>query len=230
MMTTGLLRPGDRINEAGLARRLGISRNPIREAVSGLAERGYLVALPRRGHCLRRFAIEDVEDIFAFRTCVESFAIRQAMPRIGKTDLVSLEAILGEMIAAAETNRVGDVRQWDLTFHRRLCEMSNNRQTLRAYDGIETEISMLIACVDLEQESLMDSALIHVPIVDALRLGDVDAAVLTMERHIASTWADVRDIYKKVSLAHPDGAAPLPTTRPPARTSTPTLKQRELVE
>src|SRR4051794_2789375 len=41
-MTSGHLKPGGRINEAELARTLGISRNPIREAISGLAQRGYL--------------------------------------------------------------------------------------------------------------------------------------------------------------------------------------------
>jgi len=49
-LTSGRLRPGDRINEAEFARTLGISRNPIREAISGLAQRGFLVAVPRRGH------------------------------------------------------------------------------------------------------------------------------------------------------------------------------------
>src|SRR5271154_5189898 len=59
-MTSGRLKPGGRINEAELARKLGISRNPIREAISGLAQRGYLVSAPRRGHFMRRFSTRDV--------------------------------------------------------------------------------------------------------------------------------------------------------------------------
>ena len=199
-MTTGRLHPGDRINEAELARRLGISRNPIREAVSGLAERGYLLSLPRRGHRVRMLTVGDVNDVFSFRTCVETFAIRQAMPRMTPADVADIEAMLARMIAAAEDGRVGEVRQGDLAFHRRLCELSDNRQTLRAHENIETEVLMLIACVDLEHESLMRSALIHVPIVEALRSGDVDATVAAMERHIAATWNAVLKIYAEAKL------------------------------
>ena len=200
-MTTGRLRPGDRINEAGLARRLGISRNPIREAIAGLAERGYLMPLPRRGHCIRPFTIEDVNDVFSFRTCVESFAIRQAMPHLTEADVADVEAILERMVAAARDGRVGQVRSCDLALHRRICELSRNRQTLRAHEIIETEVLMLIACVDLEHESLMQSALIHVPIVEALRSGDVEATVAAMERHIAATWSDVLKIYEETRRA-----------------------------
>ena len=200
-MTTGRLRPGDRINEAELARRLGISRNPIREAIAGLAERGYLMPLPRRGHCMRAFTIEDVNDVFSFRTCVESFAIRQAVPRLTPADVADIEAILERMITAAREGWVGQVRSCDLALHRRICELSRNRQTLRAHESIETEVLMLIACVDLEHESLMQSALIHVPIVDALRSRDAEATVAAMERHIAATWADVLKIYEEMRHA-----------------------------
>ncbi len=199
-MTTGRLHPGDRINEAELARRLGISRNPIREAISGLAERGYLLSLPRRGHCVRVLTVGDVNDVFSFRTCVEAFAIRQAMPRITPSDVVDIEALLARMIAAAEDGRVGEVRHCDLAFHRRLCELSDNRQTLRAHENIETEVLMLIACVDLEHESLMQSALIHVPIVEALRSGNADATVAAMERHIAATCSAVLKVYAELKL------------------------------
>ncbi len=206
-MTTGRLRPGDRINEAGLARRLGISRNPIREAIAGLAERGYLMPLPRRGHCIRAFTIEDVNDVFSFRTCVESFAIRQAVPQLTPADVADIDSILERMIAAARNDRVGQVRSCDLALHRRICELSRNRQTFRAHESIETEVLMLIACVDLEHESLMQSALIHVPIVEALRSGDVEATVTAMERHIAATWSDVLKIYEEMRRAR-QGAGP----------------------
>ena len=51
----------------------------IREAISGLGQRGFLVASPGRGHFLRLFTRKDVDDVFSFRICVETFAIR--LPR-----------------------------------------------------------------------------------------------------------------------------------------------------
>ena len=70
-LTFGELAPGERINEAELARLLGISRNPVREAVAGLVRQGFLVARPRRGAFLRTFTRKDVDDIFSWRRCVE---------------------------------------------------------------------------------------------------------------------------------------------------------------
>src|ERR1700677_5325398 len=97
-MTSGRLRPGGRINEAELARKLGISRNPIREAISGLAQRGFLVAVPRRGHFMRVFTPQDVKDVFPFPICGESFAIREALPLMRQADHDGLRRIVDRMI------------------------------------------------------------------------------------------------------------------------------------
>lgn len=200
-LTSGRLRAGDRINEAELARTLGISRNPIREAISGLAQRGFLVAAPRRGHFMRRFTPQDVDDVFSFRICVESFAIRQALPQMQTADAEELSRLVERMIAAARRGRLSELHQADMALHRRICELSRNRQTLRAHEGIDTEVQMLIAFVDLEHETPMQSALSHVPIVEAAASGDVERTVAAMEVHLRGTWARVLEIYRDADLA-----------------------------
>lgn len=195
-VTSGHLKPGGRINEAELARRLGISRNPIREAISGLAQKGFLVAVPRRGHFMRSFSREDLDDIFSFRICVESFAIRQGMGRMGAKDVAGLEAIVERMLVAAEASDLAGLQEADVAFHRTVCELSGNRQTVRAHQGIETELRMLIAYVDLEHETPMQSALVHVPVLEAIAGGNVEKAVAAMERHIRATWDNVIEIYE----------------------------------
>jgi DNA-binding GntR family transcriptional regulator len=194
-LTSGHLRPGGRINEAELARVLGISRNPIREAVSGLAQRGFLVSAPRRGHFMRRFSPGDVNDVFSFRICVESFAIRQALPLMTQNDHKGLRNIVERMIAAAQAGRLTDLRQEDINLHRRICELSRNRQTLHAHEGIDTEVQMLIASVDLAHETPMESALAHMPIVEAMATGDVAGSIDAMEHHLKITWARVLKVY-----------------------------------
>jgi DNA-binding GntR family transcriptional regulator len=199
-LTSGRLRPGGRINEAELARVLGISRNPIREAVSGLAQRGFLVSAPRRGHFMRLFSPRDVNDVFSFRICVESFAIRQALPQMTPTDHAGLRDIVTRMIDAAQAERLTGLRQADIALHRRICELSRNRQTLRAHEGIDTEVQMLIASVDLEHETPMESALAHVPIVEAMATGNVADSIDAMEHHLKTTWARVLKVYDEGGL------------------------------
>jgi DNA-binding GntR family transcriptional regulator len=209
-MTSGRLRPGGRINEAELARKLGISRNPIREAISGLAQRGYLVSSPRRGHRMRVLTVEDIDDVFSFRICVESFAIEQAVPRMTKRDLIGLRAIQDRMFEASADSNVTGMREADVALHRTICELSGNRQTLRAHEAIDTEVQILIACVDLELESLAFTAAAHMPIVEALEARDALRAVAAMQHHLTTTWADVHAMHRRARLfepaAHTDGS------------------------
>lgn len=199
-MTSGHLRPGGRINEAELARKLGISRNPIREAISGLAQRGYLVSLPRRGHRMRVLTAQDVDDVFSFRICVETFAIQQALPRMTRRDLAGLRAIQDRLFEAAENDNVTAVREADIALHRTICELSGNQQTLRAHERIDTEVQILIASVDLAHESLATSAAIHLPVVEALESRDVARSVAAMQHHLRETWASVRESYRRAGL------------------------------
>jgi DNA-binding GntR family transcriptional regulator len=186
-MTSGRLKPGGRINEAELARKLGISRNPIREAISGLAQRGYLVSSPRRGHRMRALTVQDIDDVFSFRICVESFAIEQAVPRMTKRDLVGLRAIQDRMFEAAADNNVTGMREADVALH-------------RAHEAIDTEVQILIACVDLEFESLAFTAAAHLPIVEALEARDAARAVAAMQHHLRATWAGVHAMHRRAGL------------------------------
>jgi DNA-binding GntR family transcriptional regulator len=199
-MTSGRLKPGGRINEAELARTLGISRNPIREAISGLAQKGYLVASPRRGHRMRALTVQDIDDIFSFRMCVESFAIEQAVPRMTKRDLDGLRAIQDRMFEAAADNNVTGMREADVALHRGICELSGNRQTLLAHEAIDTEVQILIACVDLELESLAFTAAAHLPIVEALEARDSSRTVAAMQNHLRATWAGVHAMHRRAGL------------------------------
>ena len=200
-LTSGRLRPGDRINEAELARTLGISRNPIREAISGLAQRGFLVSAPRRGHFMRVFTPDDVNDVFSFRICVETFAVRQAMAQMTRADVAELVDLVDQMIAAARSERLSELRQADMALHRRICELSGNRQTLRAHAGIDTEVQMLVAFVDLDQETPMAAALSHEPIIEAIAARDVERAARAIEQHSRQTWARVLALYEDSGLA-----------------------------
>ena len=199
-MTSGRLKPGGRINEAELARKLGISRNPIREAISGLAQRGYLVSSPRRGHRMRVLTAEDIDDVFSFRICVESFAIEQGVPRMTKRDLVGLRSIQDRMFQASADSNVTGMREADVALHRTICELSGNRHTLRAHEAIDTEVQILIACVDLELESLAFTAAAHLPIVEALEARDASRAVAAMQHHLKTTWADVHAMHRRAGL------------------------------
>ncbi|RUZ00102.1 GntR family transcriptional regulator, partial [Mesorhizobium sp. M7A.F.Ca.CA.001.04.2.1] len=129
----GRLQPGQRINEAELARQLGISRNPIREAIRRLEERGLLVAVPRKGTFVRTFLHSDIDEIFSFRIVVERFAMEQALPQMTDADIDRIAGFVDAMVAAANANDEIALVENDLAFHLEICRLSKNRQTLHAF-------------------------------------------------------------------------------------------------
>lgn len=197
LLVNGELRGGQRINEAELSRILGISRNPIREAIRKLEERGLLVSSPRRGTFVRSFSKKDMTDIFSFRTVVEAFAIRQALPRMTDEDHAELQSIVQRMQDAANSENEMELVEADIGFHQRICEMSGNSQTLRAFMNIRAEVQMSITLVEHRFETLEDAAVDHWPIVEAIATRDVEKAVEALEYHIKDSWT-------RISAAYPD--------------------------
>lgn len=196
-LVNGRLRGGQRINEAELARTLGISRNPIREAIRKLEERGLLVSSPRRGTFVRSFTKRDMADIFSFRTVVEGFAIRQALPRMTDDDHAGLKEIVQRMADAANAGHEMELVEADIAFHQRVCELSGNSQTLRAFMNIRAEVQMSITLVEHRFESLEAAAVDHWPIVEAIATRDIKKAVKALEEHIQDSW-------QRISAAYPD--------------------------
>jgi len=195
-LVSGRLHQGERINETHLARTLGISRNPIREALRRLEEHGLLVSTPRRGTSVRTFSKDDIDDIYSLRIVLESFAIEQALPRMTQADHEGLAAIVEAMEVAAHTgNEIGLVEN-DRLFHRRLCELSGNSQTLRALLSMQAEMRLLIALIERHFESLHAAATDHWPIVAAMRTGDTAAAVAAIRAHIEDSWKHTASSYE----------------------------------
>ncbi|RKP58663.1 GntR family transcriptional regulator [Pararobbsia silviterrae] len=199
-LVSGRLRGGQRINEAELARTLGISRNPIREAIRKLEERGLLVSAPRRGTFVRSFSKQDMADIFSFRTVIEAFAIRQALPRMTPEDHAELRGIVQKMVDAAKAGNEMALVEADNAFHLRIVELSGNSQTLRGFLNIRAEVQMSITLVKNRFESLEAAAVDHWPIIDAIDTRDEATAVKALEEHIQEAW-------RRISAAYPEADA-----------------------
>lgn len=196
-LISGRLQPGQRINEAELARQLGISRNPIREAVRRLEERGLLISSPRRGTFVRSFSRSDIDDIFSFRRVVEAFAIEQALPRMSEDDLDRIAGFVDAMVAAADAGNEVALVENDLAFHLEICKLSANRQTLRAFVEIQAEVQMLITMAEQRFESLHAAAVDHWPVVEALRTRDIGKAVDAIHFHINDSWRRLAEEFDR---------------------------------
>jgi len=81
--------PGSILKESELAVELGISRTPIREAISLLENEGYLIVAPKKGIFITDITLNDVIQIFQVRMVIEPVALKMAGPNLGIDDLMS---------------------------------------------------------------------------------------------------------------------------------------------
>ncbi len=104
---TGALREGDQIVEYQLAREMGISQTPVREALRTLERDGLIVTRPHRGTFVRRVTRGEALERYTLGMELEAFAARLAMPRLTEADYGNLNEIVDEMAAAAKLRGSG---------------------------------------------------------------------------------------------------------------------------
>lgn len=105
-LQSGKLKPGDRIVEAELAREMGISRFPIREAISSLEKEGLVVTLPFKGTYVSQFDEEDLEELYTLRSALEELAVRLLVQKISSKEIKKLDSVLKAMEQATHKRKV----------------------------------------------------------------------------------------------------------------------------
>lgn len=191
----GALKPGQRVVEADLARRMGISRAPLREAARRLERQGILVARPRRGFFVRDITVKEIDDLYYVRVTLERSAVMLACERIDATGLDRLQALIDAMVDKVESLPPLQRIAMDLQFHRMLCAASENARLIRLFGSVETEVRMVIALLDNVYQDPLEVARSHQPILDALRRRDAVAAAGELEIHVNDGWRHVRSLF-----------------------------------
>ena len=124
--------PESRIVETRVARELGTSQAPVREALRGLEALGVVEILPFRGARVRRPTTPELLEAYAVRSELEALGARLGVPRMTDADLADLEALGAEMQRAAATGDRHEVAVADASFHARLLALAGGKPVLVA--------------------------------------------------------------------------------------------------
>lgn len=180
----GALRPGDRLTEADLAARLGISRTPVREAIRALEADGLVVHIPRVGASIRRLNYREVTELYEMRTVLEGTAARLAARTTSDVELAELEAISGEMALALSD----DAQLYELNrhFHRTLLNSARNRFLTDAVAALEKTLLILGPSTMGDRDRAAQAQQEHEAVLVALRKRDAEAAEMIMRTHISA--------------------------------------------
>nr|WP_218859518.1 GntR family transcriptional regulator [Petropleomorpha daqingensis] len=181
-IVSGHYPPGARIVEFQLAKELGVSQSPVREALRELAAVGIVTILPRRGARVRLPSAKELADVSVVRAEVDGLAARLAAGRMGDAALDELEALVEEMLAALARGDFSGVTDADVRFHELIADTSENHALERAFDQLapfaRTFITLTLPGVDVH-----DIVLQHRPILAALRAHDADRAAAAARAH-----------------------------------------------
>ncbi|WP_439578674.1 GntR family transcriptional regulator [Elioraea sp.] len=183
-LLAGRLRPGDRLVETDLADQLGVSRSPIREALSELAQSGVIIREPGRGGRIRQWTRRDLEDLYGVRFVLEGYAVRLAMPRMTAADEVEFSAVIEAMRRAATADDYMEMIELDLAFHQVLWRISGNRLLEQVLQGLSQQFRLFLTMNWRFHGGLEDVAENHVKLLGALRSGNAEQGDAAMREHV----------------------------------------------
>jgi phosphonate utilization transcriptional regulator len=176
--------PGDKLIEATLATRMGVSRGPVREAFRMLEEAGLVRTEKNRGVFVRDIPIDEAVEIFDLRAAMDELVGRQLAANITTTQLKEIRALVDAMEKAVKAQDAREYHLLNLKFHDRLVEMAGNRKLTTIYRKLIKELS-LFRRLNLADSWLMPiSASEHRQIVKAIAAGDAEAAGRAMFQHV----------------------------------------------
>jgi DNA-binding GntR family transcriptional regulator len=206
--------PGARIVETRVARELGTSQAPVREALRDLEALGVVETTAFRGARVRRPSAAELLEAFVVRTELESLAAELAVPRLTDADLDALAADVAEMQRSADAGDAHAEAMADAAFHGRIVGLSGNATLVRVWRTLEpfSRTYITIEAPGADRRHIADQ---HIPVLEALRRRDADLAVTVLRRHfddaaagLASHWPDARPPEPD----EPSAGRPRPTT------------------
>ena len=184
---SGQIPQGERLVESTIARSLGISRAPVREAVNRLMEAGLLENRTHFGPSVVQMGNEKIRELYAVRNSIESLAIQAVTQRHSKDNIAELRFLIKVMSDRAEENDLPGVVEAELAFHEALWRMADNPYIQKIAGLLFDHMRLALTIDNAAYGNLVDVAREHEPLVDAIETGNPDKASEALTRHIMSS-------------------------------------------
>lgn len=188
----GRLGPGTRLSVPYLAEQLGVSRSPVREALTRLISDGLAVQLPRRGAAVARLTLADLLPVYVLREVLDGLAARLAATRIGPEAEAGLRKALTDHAIAADRGDGKAIADADLAFHAELRRTAGNAELEQTLGGIQARIRVTMQTTVITEGPLLAIS-DHQKILDAVTAGEPDRAERHAREHVARLTAALRE-------------------------------------
>jgi DNA-binding GntR family transcriptional regulator len=177
------MKPGERLNELDLAEQFGVSRTPIREALTRLASEGLLIE-SSRGYVRKPLEIQEMADLYEARMAVERECLRLAFERASPDELQEISDYLKSSMDVPASASTETLVELDEGFHLRIAAMAKNTELKRMLISLNERLRF-VRWIDMENVGRDSTQQEHLKIVEALVARDVDRAQDILNSHIS---------------------------------------------
>jgi DNA-binding GntR family transcriptional regulator len=181
---SGAIASGAHLLEAQIAKQMGISRAPVREAFLQLEADGLVEVKANQGTFVRDLSGDEVWEIYTARCLIEGYAASLAAKRANPEDIEHLRQAMDEVL---NTSKKGDYQTTvvaDFKMHRLIWQISGHKIICEILERLENQIRMFMAVQAPLFEHLYDSVKDHKGIFECIARGDSEAARSSIEAHI----------------------------------------------
>lgn len=185
---SGRLKPGERLVEGRLADELGVSRNPVREAIRALASEGLIEVTARRGAAVATMTEQEARETIEVRALLEGHNARLAARRQDKQIIKRIEAVLNKGTAAVTARRFEQLFDLNQQFHRELAAAGQNTVLGDIMQRLRERTAMLFSPMNPGRQARNWDE--HAAILRAIIEGDERAAATLASEHVMRAGMD----------------------------------------
>ena len=207
-IAAGKLKPGERIIQEQIAQELGVSRQPVQQALLLLRKQGVLRDAPGRGLIVASLDVDQVANMYDIRAVMEGLAFRKAAERNAERARKQGPALIQSGRKAVAAGSVAAMIGADLKFHDFIYSLSENPLIAPAMDAQWTYTQRVMGEVLMRDERPRDIWDQHEALLDAVMAGDGAAAEALARQHITQAAAAMIDRLRSEGEAAAEDAAP----------------------
>lgn len=198
-IVSNTLSPGSKLSEVDIAGRFGVSRQPVRDAFSRLANLDLLLIRPQKPTEVRKFSLSKVTQARFVRLAVELEVVRNACAVWDDGRAATIEKNLIRQRGAVEAGDAKAFHELDYDFHKLICELSGNAMMFETIQHYKARIDRLCMLSLGEASEASDLLQDHQQMVDAIIAGKVEDAEAVVRLHLSRLDQTIRDIREEHS-------------------------------
>ncbi len=196
------IRMKERIIDKVLAEELGVSRSMIRQILTALVKEEMLILIPRNGFYVREISEKEIEEIYDIRNILETYAVKQAIKRTSKQDILKIEEEFNDAEVGLKNENIPNLIEIDVKLHHLIIQNCNNQQIEKIINKFENLINFYRFADQNQLERAKEIYYEHYEIFKAVKSSNQELAMKLMSDHIENSKKNILKNYKQYTYGN----------------------------